>query len=76
MEVTLDNLKEKEKGIIRQIKDENLALQMLTMGFILGEEISVERIAPLKDPILITSGTNYISIRKSDAQKIEISKIN
>ncbi len=74
--MTLDQLKEKEKGIIKQIKDENLALQMLTMGFVLGEEITIERIAPLKDPILITSGTNYISIRKADAQKIEISKIN
>lgn len=74
MITTLDLLKEKETGIIQQIKDENLALQMLTMGFILGEKITVERIAPLHDPILITSGTNYISIRKTDAQQIEINK--
>lgn len=72
--VTLDQLKENESAIINQINDEGLALQLLTMGFILGERIIVQRIAPLNDPILITSGTNYISIRKSDAKKIEVNK--
>ena len=74
--MTLDELKENEVGTILQIGDEDLALQMLAMGFILGEKIKVERIAPLRDPILITSGINYISIRKADAKQIEISKIN
>jgi len=73
--MTLDQLKENELGIIKQINDENLAIQLLAMGFILGEEIKVERIAPLKDPILITSGTNYISIRKADAKNMEIEKL-
>ncbi|NQX96454.1 MAG: ferrous iron transport protein A [Flavobacteriales bacterium] len=72
--MTLDKLTENESGIIKQINDEDLAIQLLAMGFILGEEIKVERIAPLRDPILITSGTNYISIRKSDAQQIEINQ--
>ena len=72
--MTLDQLKENESGIIKKINDENLAVQLLAMGFILGEEIKVERIAPLKDPILITSGTNYISIRKSDAKNVDINQ--
>ena len=72
--MTLDQLKENESGIIKHINSENLAIQLLAMGFILGEEIKVERIAPLKDPILITSGTNYISIRKSDAKNIDITQ--
>ncbi len=72
--MTLDQLIENETGIIKQINDENLAIQLLAMGFILGEEIKVERIAPLKDPILITSGTNYISIRKADAKNIDINQ--
>jgi len=72
--MTLDQLIENESATINQINDEGLALQLLTMGFILGEKIIVQRIAPLKDPILITSGANYISIRKSDARKIEVNK--
>jgi len=74
--MTLDLLKENETGTIHQIHDEQLTLQLLTMGFMIGEEIKVERIAPLKDPILITSGSNYISIRKEDARKIKILKTN
>lgn len=70
--MTLNELTENQSGIIKQINDETLAIQLLAMGFILGEEIKIERIAPLGDPILITSGTNYISIRKSDAKEIEI----
>ena len=70
--MTLDELSENESGIIIKINDEQLAIQLLTMGFILGEEVKVERIAPLKDPILISSGTNHISIRKTDAKNIEI----
>ena len=74
--MTLDHLLENETAIIKQINDGNLAIQLLAMGFILGEEIKVERIAPLKDPILISSGTNYISIRKSDAKNIDVNKLN
>ena len=74
--MTLDQLKENESGTIMQIGDEGLALQLLTMGFVLGEKITVERIAPLRDPILITSGMNYISIRKADAKQITINKNN
>lgn len=72
--MTLDSLKENEKGIIESISDENLAIQLLSMGFILGEEVKIERIAPLNDPIMITAGNSYISIRKKDAQQIKINK--
>lgn len=70
--MTLDQLVENDSGIIHQINDEDLAVQLLSMGFALGKEVKVERIAPFKDPILITSGTNYISIRKDDAKNIEL----
>lgn len=70
--MTLEQLHENETGIIKSINDELLANQLLAMGFIPGEIIKVERIAPLKDPIIISSGTNYISIRKSDAKNVEL----
>jgi len=73
--MTLDQLIENDSGIIHQINDEGLAEQLLRMGFLLGEEITVERIAPLKDPILITSGTCYISIRRDDAKKVVVNKV-
>ncbi|PCJ28812.1 MAG: ferrous iron transport protein A [Flavobacteriales bacterium] len=73
--MTLDQLIENESGIIKQINDESLAIQLLAMGFLIGEEVKLERVAPLNDPILITSGTNHISIRKIDAKNIDIEKI-
>lgn len=72
--MTLDQLIENDFGIIHQINDEGLEEQMLRMGFLIGEEIKVDRIAPLKDPILISSGTCYISIRKDDARKIVVNQ--
>ena len=74
--MTLDQLPENESGIIKIIHDEHLAIQLLAMGFIIGEQIRVERIAPLNDPIIITSGSNHISIRKSDAKNIELLNTN
>ncbi|HEY9084143.1 MAG: FeoA family protein [Vicingaceae bacterium] len=74
--MTLDELKENESAQIVQILDEQLEESMLNMGFIVGEDVKLDRIAPLKDPILITSGLNYISIRKEDAKKILIEKNN
>ena len=74
--MTLDKLLENESGIIKSINDNDLAIQLLAMGFILDEEVKIERIAPLKDPVLISSGKNYISIRKADAKKIIITRIN
>lgn len=71
---TLDQLTENESGTIVNIHDEGLAIQLVAMGFLIGESVTLERIAPLRDPIIITSGTNHVSIRKSDAQKIEVRK--
>jgi len=73
---TLDQLKENESGTILNICDEQLAVQLLAMGFILGEQVRVERVAPLHDPIIVSSGTNYLSIRKNEAKFIEIDTTN
>ncbi|MDT8411516.1 MAG: FeoA family protein [Vicingaceae bacterium] len=73
--MTLDELKENDSAQIVQILDEQLEESLLNMGFIVGEDVTLDRIAPLKDPILITSGLNYISIRKDDAKKILIKKL-
>ena len=75
MTTTLDQLKPNQQGTILEIQDDALATQLVTMGFIIGEEIRLERFAPLRDPILISSGSNHISIRKSDAKKIKVNLV-
>lgn len=73
--MTLDLLKENETATIESIADDSLAIQLLAMGFILGGKVTVERIAPLSDPIIIASDNNHVSIRKKDAKHIQINKI-
>lgn len=73
--MTLDKLTENDSGIITLINDKKLADQLFSLGFMIGEEVKIERIAPLNDPMLITAGLNYISIRKSDAINVEIKKL-
>ena len=42
------------------------------MGCILGETITLERIAPFGEPMIIRVEDSFISIRKDDAKKMEI----
>ncbi|MCC7333158.1 MAG: ferrous iron transport protein A [Flavobacteriales bacterium] len=69
---TLDQLKQKECGTILSIVDNQLALQLISMGFVIGEKITVDRIAPLNDPIIISCGSNCVCIRKKEATLITV----
>ena len=42
------------------------------MGCIPGEPVRVEMIAPLGDPMAIRIAGYYLSIRKKDADKIQV----
>lgn len=66
------SLKKGQRAIIEAIDDLELNLQLMGMGCIPGEEVFIERIAPLGDPIEINASGNHISIRKRDAGKILI----
>ena len=68
---TLDTLKRGSRCIIKGIESD-IAPQLLSMGIIIGEEVEVENIAPLGDPMIISCGSNRVSIRKSDARKIRV----
>jgi ferrous iron transport protein A len=46
------------------------------MGCLPGEEIVVEQIAPLGDPISVRVAGYALSLRKNEAHQILIAKIN
>ena len=46
--------------------------RLLEMGILEGTEIEVIRLAPLGDPIEIALRGYHLSIRKSEAERIEI----
>jgi ferrous iron transport protein A len=57
------------------IDDEQLSIQLFCMGCIPGETITIERIAPFGDPIMISVEDSFLSIRKEDAEKMKIEKV-
>lgn len=60
-----------EKGrIVRIGAIGPLRRRLMDMGVLVGEEITVEKIAPLGDPIEITVKNYNLSLRKKEAEGI------
>lgn len=68
----LGELKEDEKGIIRRLSQGDLSLKLLEMGFLPGESVTIEKIAPLGDPISVKVGSYLLSLRKEEANVVMV----
>jgi ferrous iron transport protein A len=68
----LGKLKEGDKGIIRQLVQGDLALKLMEMGLLPGEKVSVEKIAPLGDPISVKVGSYLLSLRREEANVVMV----
>ncbi|MEY4336546.1 MAG: hypothetical protein RLZZ45_1465 [Bacteroidota bacterium] len=70
MQQKLSTLEVGQKGIIHSLEDEELVLKLMEMGFLPGEEVIVEQIAPLGDPISVMVAGYQVSLRISEADAI------
>ena len=70
----LSELKQGEKGRIRAFQSSELELKLMEMGCLPGEEVIVEQIAPLGDPISIRVSGYSLSLRKNEANEIIIER--
>jgi ferrous iron transport protein A len=61
--------------IIRAFENEDLYLKLMEMGCIPGEIITVEKIAPLKDPISILVAGYTLSLRINEAESVIVEEI-
>jgi ferrous iron transport protein A len=68
----LSELSVGQKGIIASINDDELVLKLMEMGFLPGEQVVVEQIAPLGDPISVMVAGYQVSLRISEAEAIFI----
>lgn len=59
-----------KKGIIKEFTDLEMSVKLMEMGCLPGEEISIQRIAPLGDPIAINVSGYQLSLRKCEASTI------
>lgn len=71
--VRLSQLRAGAQAIIHaHDEDTDFRLTLMEMGCIPGEPVRVEMIAPMGDPMAIRVAGYYLSIRKKDADKIQV----
>ena len=58
---------------IDSINESPIKSRLMTMGLIPGTRVEILRSAPLGDPIAIRLRAYNLALRKSDADKIEVS---
>ena len=75
MNKKLSELKLGQKGIIRSFGNQELHLKLMEMGCLPGEEISMEQIAPLGDPVSVSVAGYTLSLRLYEAEHIIVDSI-
>lgn len=70
MQKKLSELKVGEKATITSLEDQELVLKLMEMGFLPGEEIVVEQIAPMGDPISVMVAGYQVSLRINEADSV------
>jgi ferrous iron transport protein A len=60
---------------ITGIEADELFLKLMEMGFIPGETVVINQVAPLGDPISIQVAGYHLSLRLNEAQKVIVEEI-
>jgi ferrous iron transport protein A len=69
----LSDLKPGESGTVHKVEgDKVVRRRMLDMGLVNGAAVQVKRVAPLGDPIEFEVRGYSLSLRKSEAQAIQV----
>ncbi len=70
---TLRDVKVGEHAVIEKLHDEGaLKRRIMDMGLTKGTEVYVRKVAPLGDPMELTVRGYELSVRKGDAENIEV----
>lgn len=69
---TLNTIKIGESFRVRNILPSEISVKLLEMGFYIGKEVELLYKAPFGDPLAVRVGDYVLSMRKSEAQLIEV----
>ena len=72
----LSEIKIGKTVVIHSFESEDIFLKLMEMGCVPGENITVDQIAPFKDPISITVAGYQLSLRLNEADQILVEEIN
>ena len=71
--MTLNDVKVGEACTVTHLNDSGeIRRRIMDMGITKGTEVSVNKVAPLGDPIDVTVRGYHLSLRRSDAANIEV----
>lgn len=72
----LSELEIGQKATILRFEDDEIFLKLMEMGFLPGENVIIEQVAPMGDPIAILIAGYQVSLRLNEASKIIVEPIN
>ena len=74
--MNINDLKIGQSGLISEVGGEGpLRLRFLDMGLIPGTKVTLQKIAPMGDPIQINLRGYELTIRREDARKIGLREV-
>ena len=71
----LSEIKIGKQVIIRAFKNDDIFLKLMEMGCVPGEIVTVEKIAPFKDPISVSVAGYTLSLRLNEAEHILVEEV-
>lgn len=76
MNSSLSNIKNGEFAVVSNILESSLKVKLLEMGLVVGKKLEVLYRAPFGGPIAIDLEGYVLSLRKDEAQMIEVELLN
>lgn len=61
--------------VIKQFEKDEIFLKLMEMGFVPGEIVTIEQVAPLGDPISISVAGYNLSLRLNEAAKVLVEEV-
>jgi ferrous iron transport protein A len=73
---TLAELKKGQSAVIDSFTDQVMSVKLMEMGCVPGEIVTLEKIAPLGDPIAVKVSGYLLSLRKAEAATVVVLRKN
>jgi len=75
MKKKLSEIKVGKTVIISSFENDEIFLKLMEMGCVPGEKVTVDQIAPFKDPISILVAGYRLSLRLNEAEHVIVEEI-
>lgn len=71
----LSDVKQGKTVVIHHIENDEIFLKLMEMGCVPGEKITIQQVAPFRDPISISVAGYQLSLRIDEAKHILVEDI-